>query len=151
MNDFDQIEYEQLSQDWRHRDVLTWRFPSFLILVEGILVAQAFRLSTEHPWIQSVLLSLGAGLAICLTRALSQNLQLQQANKVAIMALFDKDDPKKTTRFCFSSSGSSWLFVFCVIVAIFLIGLLTASLCGVFDVPPLAPDGPGCVKLGAID
>ena len=50
MKDFDQIEYEQLSQDWRHRDLLTWRFPSFLILVEGILVAQAFRLSEEHPW-----------------------------------------------------------------------------------------------------
>lgn len=149
MKDFDQIEYEQLSQDWRHRDVLTWRFPSFLILVEGILVAQAFRLSAEHPWIQSVLLGLGAGLAICLTVALRQNLKLQENNADSIEKRLGKDE--ETTRFAFCPLGSYLLLGFCVIVSIVLIGLFVASLCGVFDVPPLPPGGPSSVDPVAID
>ncbi len=131
MDGFEKIEYEQLSQDWRHRDVLTWQFPSVLILVGGVLVAQAFDLSGEHPWIRSVLLGLGAGLATCLTIALGQNLRLQQANKDAIMALLGKD--KNTTRFAFSRLGSSLLLGFSVIVCIVLIVLFFASLCGSFQ------------------
>lgn len=130
MDDFEKTEYEQLSQDWRHRDVLTWQFPSVLILVGGVLVAQAFGLSGEPPWIRSVPLGLGAGLATCLTIALRQNLRLQQANKDAIMALLGKD--KYTTRFAFSRLGSCLLLGFSVIVCIVLIVLFFASLFGSF-------------------
>ena len=132
MKDFDQIEYEQLSQDWRHRDMLTWRFPSFLILVEGILVAQAFRLSAEPPWIRSVLLGLGAGLAICLTIALIQNLQLQKNNADSVEELLERAN-EESTRFRFTRRGSYILLGFCVLVCFILIGLLCASLSGVFD------------------
>lgn len=132
MNGFVKIEYEQLSQDWRHRDVLTWQFPSVLILVGGVLVAQAFNLSREHPWIQSVLLSFGAGLAICLTVALRQNLKLQQANKDAIMALLKRAN-EESTRFGFRRRGSCLLLAFSGIVCIVLIVLFFASLCGSFQ------------------
>ena len=132
MDDFDKIEYEQLSQDWRHRDVLTWQFPSVLILVGGVLVAQAFDLSGEHPWIRSVLLGLGAGLATCLTIALRHNLELQQRNKEAIKALLEKDekdDKSTTTRFDFPRLGSKLLLRFSMIVCGILIVLFFGAVC----------------------
>ena len=127
MDDFDKIKYEQLCQDWRHRDVLTWQLPSVLILVGGVLVAQAFDLSGEHPWIRSLLLGLGAGLATCLTIALGQNLRLQGADKEAITALL------QDTRFGFFRLGSWLLFGFSVIVCLVLIGLFLASPGGSFQ------------------
>lgn len=131
MDEFKKIEYEQLSQDWRHRDVLTWQFPSVLGLVGGVLVAQAFDLSKDHAWIRSVVLGFGAGLAICLTVALIQNLRLQQANKDAIMRLLGKDE--QTTRFEFAPLGSYLFLGFCVIVCVVLIVLFFGSLCGGFQ------------------
>ena len=32
-------DYQQLSDDWRHRDQLTWQLPSVLVVITGALVA----------------------------------------------------------------------------------------------------------------
>lgn len=88
MKDFKQIEYEQLSQDWRHRDVLTWQLPSVLVIGTGILVGEAFSFPQGlDSWIQSTVLGLAAGLALCLTVALVHNLFLQHKNATALKAL----------------------------------------------------------------
>ncbi len=35
-------EYEQVSEDWRHRDNLTWQLPSILLVVGGVALGTAF-------------------------------------------------------------------------------------------------------------
>ena len=50
MSGFKKIEYEQLSQDWRHRDILTWQLPSVLVIGTGILVGEAFLDSARQPF-----------------------------------------------------------------------------------------------------
>ncbi len=127
MKDFDQIEYEQTSQDWRHRDVLTWQLPSVLVIVGGILVARAFDLSkTAPPWIKNVLLGFTAFLALCLTVALLQNLNLQNKNVKNLKLLSNE----KTQRFNFRMTGSWLFFALSLLLCIFLICLFFFSLVG---------------------
>lgn len=127
MKDFDQIEYEQTSQDWRHRDVLTWQLPSVLVIVGGILVARAFDLpKTAPPWIKNVLLGFTAFLALCLTAALLQNLILQNRNVKNLKLLSNE----KTQRFNFRRIGSWLFFALSLLLCIFLICLFFFSLDG---------------------
>lgn len=39
----DNHDYEQLSDDWRHRDQLTWQLPSVLVAVSGALITVVFQ------------------------------------------------------------------------------------------------------------
>jgi len=119
-------EYIQESNDWRHRDVLTWQLPSILVGVGGILVAQAFDLQDDAPqWIRSAILGLAAGLAFCLTVALEQNLRLQGKNATNIRHFYPQ-----TRRVGFSRTGSRLILGLSVIVCVFLIVLFSLSLTG---------------------
>jgi len=108
------IEYEQVSEDWRHRDVLTWQLPAVLVVVGGVLVREAFDQQTP-PWIGAFMLLLAVALAWCLTMALKQNLDLQSMNRVIAENLYPE-----TKRFPPRKLGSRRLLKLSWVVSIFL-------------------------------
>lgn len=134
MPEWDEIVYKQSSQDWRHRDVLTWQYPAVLVLVGGILVARAFGLQGELSWLRTVLLGIALGLAICLSAALTQNMSLQDKNRDICEKIYEKHSApnrtyyQHTARFTFNRIGSGFLLIFswamCVVLLLlFLYGL----------------------------
>ena len=126
-------EYIQTSHDWRHRDVLTWQLPSILVVVGGLLVAQAFDLPERAPqWIRIIILGFGAGLAFCLTWALLQNLDLQRKNTENLQKLY-----RQTQRFRFARIGSWLLFWLSVIVFFALFAIFVWSIFDFFLIGPV--------------
>ena len=83
-------EYNQISQDWRHRDNLTWQIPSIIVAIGGGLIAGAFGLKIDSRYIcivRPILLGFGALLAFCLTFALAQNLWYQVGSGEALIRI----------------------------------------------------------------
>ena len=39
----DNLDYKQLSDDWRHRDQLTWQLPSVLVVISVALITMVFQ------------------------------------------------------------------------------------------------------------
>ena len=81
-------EYNEISTDWRHRDNLTWQIPSLLSAIAGGLVAAAYTIDLQSPEnlfrVRLVLLGIAAGLSVCLTFALGQNLRYQIGSSIAL-------------------------------------------------------------------
>jgi len=44
-------EYNQISEDWRHRDKLTWQLPSVVIVIGSALTAAAFTLNIDPQYL----------------------------------------------------------------------------------------------------
>ncbi len=72
----DNHDYEQLSDDWRHRDQLTWQLPSVLIAVSGALITIVFQFENLTE-VKYYLLWGGLLFAGLLSIALGQNLYFQ--------------------------------------------------------------------------
>lgn len=72
----DNLDYEQLSNDWRHRDQLTWQLPSVLVAVSGALITIVFQFDKLSE-VKYHLLWGGLLFAGLLTIALGQNLYFQ--------------------------------------------------------------------------
>ncbi len=90
MPNWDEIEYNQISADWRHRDNLTWQIPSVIVVVGGALVTAAFGLDIDHEWlytIRLILLAFGASFSLTLSIALGQNLRYQVGSESALEKL----------------------------------------------------------------
>ena len=90
MPNWDEIEYNQISADWRHRDNLTWQIPSVIVVVGGALVTAAFGLEIDHEWlctIRIILLAFGASFSFTLSIALIQNLWYQVGSESALEKL----------------------------------------------------------------
>ena len=115
MNDDERIEYEQLSEDWRHRDSLTWQIPTLLVAAGGVLVTEAFKLPSAVEWLKPLLLSGGFLLSASLTVALWQNLRLQKENRKTIKRLNPNTD-----RVGFPRIGSGMLLILSCLVTVFL-------------------------------
>ena len=45
-----EVEYSQISQDWRHRDNLTWQIPSIIVVIGGALITAAFALKIDPKY-----------------------------------------------------------------------------------------------------
>ncbi len=43
----DNLEYNQISADWRHRNNLTWQIPSVVVVIGGALITTAFALDIK--------------------------------------------------------------------------------------------------------
>ncbi len=128
MDELEKVRYEQASEDWRHRDQLTWQMPAILVVVGGLLVAEAFKLPDDAPsWVRDALLLFAFGLSISLTLALSQNLILQGKDRKIIETI----DPK-TKRFGFLKLGSFALLILSIAISIFLGWLCWSSIFGGF-------------------
>ncbi len=148
MTNWDEVEYNQISEDWRHRDNLTWQIPSVIVVIGGALIAAAFTLNIE-PCIRPVLLGFGAFLSLCLTFALKENLWYQMGSGEALIKIvkgeinnipMDKvrriHKPKDIdVKICKKQliekhglTGSNCLFKFCVGVTIILFVLLIGSI-----------------------
>lgn len=116
MYDRQKLEYEQASEDWRHRDTLTWQMPAVLVVVGGVVVAEAFKLPAGTPiYIRHVLLLFALGLAVSLTIALTQNIYLQGKSCELIKTL-----NSETKRFEFKRFGSWALLILSWVISIFL-------------------------------
>lgn len=97
----DPIEYQELSADWRHRDILTWQIPTVIVAVTGFLVSKGFELiGHANPLIIQVFFILATGFAFCLTVALWQNLRIQKKHSIEMMSV-----NISTVRFCFMRIG----------------------------------------------
>ncbi len=87
-----------------------------LVVVGGVVVAEAFKLTEESPdYIRPMLLLFAFGLAFCLTLALTQNIYLQKKGRDIIKAL----NPC-TKRFCFGMWGSISLLILSWMISISL-------------------------------
>ena len=117
MNDWEKMEYEQASEDWRHRDQLTWQIPAVVIAVGGFILAEAFKVETPI-WLRCALLIFASTLTFALSVALSQNLSLQQKGRIIIQSLYSE-----TKRFQFGKWGSILFEILCWATCLFL-GLL---------------------------
>ena len=74
----DNHDYQQLSDDWRHRDQLTWQLPSVLVAVSGALIVAVIQFDElERAGVKNYLLWGGLLFAGLLTIALGQNLYFQ--------------------------------------------------------------------------
>lgn len=113
---WNEIEYKQISEDWRHRDNLTWQIPSVMVIVGGVLIATAFRLDSQ---VRFILLVLATSLSFCLTIALAQNLGLQKLSCKQLEYLSEKIG-EKTQRVNFAMIGSYLLFILCILISGFL-------------------------------
>ena len=112
----DQIEYQELSADWRHRDTLTWQMPAVIVAVVGLLVSQGFKLIGDvASVIVWTIFIFATGFASCLTVALGQNLLIQSKNASSLKSIYGN-----TTRFAFLPIGSISLLVLCILLTGFL-------------------------------
>ncbi len=81
-------DYEQLSDDWRHRDELTWQLPSVLVAISGGLITIVFGFDKlDH--LQVYLLWGGLIFAGLLTIALGQNIYFQTTAEDLMDAIND--------------------------------------------------------------
>jgi hypothetical protein len=113
------LEYEETSEDWRHRDSLTWQMPAVLVAVGGLLVANTFNLQeSTPPLIKISILGMTMLFAAFLTVAFRQNLNLQKKNSDVINEL-----NRRTERYKFIRWGSGLFFWLSVAITIFLIAL----------------------------
>jgi len=74
--------YAQISEDWRHRDNITWQIPSVVIAIGGSAIVAAFALDIDPDYARVVrlaILFIASSLSFCLTLALTQNLFYQIA------------------------------------------------------------------------
>ena len=121
--EFTQLEYEQASEDWRHRDNLTWQIPAVLVAVAGFVVSEVFGASNLSPnWIRPGMLAIAATLGVLLSVALIQNLKLQRKSKDIIKSLHD------TERLEFPLMGSNLLIILSWGVSIALLALFVREL-----------------------
>ncbi len=143
MNNWEEIEYNQISEDWRHRDKLTWQIPSIIVIIGGALIVAAFK-DGQSSIVKPILLGFGAGLSLCLTFALCQNLWYQVGSGEALKKLVNGEGislPKDKVRRALSSkdfnicilqfirlvitqlTGSVFLLTVCIIVTCNLVVL----------------------------
>jgi len=148
----DEVEYSQISQDWRHRDNLTWQIPSIIVAIGGGLTAAAFGLNIDPQYIcivRPILLGFGALLAGCLTFALAQNLWYQVGSGEALIRIaspkgstIPNDKLRRTLnrkdfhisrwdfvkRLSVRLTGSAVLLVLCMIITSVLVALFVWSI-----------------------
>ncbi len=149
MTNWEEVEYNQISEDWRHRDNLTWQIPSIIVVIGGALIVAAFTFNMDSQYlciIRPILLGFGASLSFCLTFALAQNLWYQVGSGAALIKIAnDKGDkiPKnKVMRRTLSPkdfdiskwdfiiqlftrlTGSALLLILCICITFILFGLL---------------------------
>ncbi len=147
-----EAEYNQISQDWRHRDNLTWQIPSIIVAIGGGLTAAAFGLNIAPQYIcivRPILLGFGALLAGCLTFALAQNLWYQVGSGEALIRIasckgstIPNDKLRRTLnrkdfhisrwdfvkRLSVRLAGSAVLLVLCMIITSVLVALFVWSI-----------------------
>ena len=115
------VEYEQASEDWRHRDSLTWQLPAVLVAVSTLVVGMTY--PPKDPESKTVLV-LAAALGGVLCVALAQNLKLQHRGRQIIERIH------KTERFGFFMLGSLLLLMLSLGIWLFLIVLCVCGLWG---------------------
>jgi len=153
MTNWNEVEYQQISEDWRHRDNLTWQIPSIIVVIGGALITAAFALNTDPKYlciVRPILLGFGALLSLCLTFALAQNLWYQVGSGEALIKIANdegynlpKDEMRRTLSpkdFCISKkrefikrlftklTGSTLLLILCICIAFILSGLFIWSI-----------------------
>ena len=152
MSKWDEVEYSQISADWRHRDNLTWQIPSVIVVVGGALVTAAFGLEIDPGWeytVRLILLAIGALFSLMLSIALGQNLRYQVGSESALEKLLSgkgKEIPRVrgkarrtlsprdlglserdvARRLVTGLTGSFFLLVLCWLVTFVLIALLVS-------------------------
>jgi len=154
-------EYKQISEDWRHRDNLTWQLPSVVIVIGSALTAAAFTLDIDLQYlyvIRPILLLFGGFLSLCLTYALKENLWYQIGSGEALIKIAqnkgdeiptDKvrriirpedlaiNESMKQLRKKHRLIVSYFFYIFCIFVTIIIFGLsfssIVASVCQLWE------------------
>lgn len=90
-------DYAQLSEDWRHRDQLTWQLPSVLVAVSGALITVVIQFDElKCTGVGDYLLWGGLIFAGLLSIALGQNLYFQTVAE-DLMDAIKKGEPARAS------------------------------------------------------
>lgn len=101
------LEYQEASDDWRHRDHLTWQMPPVVMAALGLGFGQVYTrtFTPEHEWIRVAILVVIAFLSGGLVLTLKQNLTLQNQSHQIITSIYPN-----TGRLGFAKVGSDAFF-----------------------------------------
>ena len=86
-------EYHQLSEDWRHRDVLTWQMPVRIATIAGGSLTLAFT-TAETAILKDAYLLMGGTLVLVLSFTLLQNLWFQAGSTKSLSLILQGETDK---------------------------------------------------------
>jgi hypothetical protein len=101
------LEYQEASEDWRHRDRLTWQMPPVVMAALGLVFGQVY-IGTFAPgdeWIRVAILVVIALSSGGLVLTLKQNLSLQNQSREIITSIY-----RDSGRLGFAKVGSNTFF-----------------------------------------
>lgn len=117
MNDdnWEKIEYSQLSEDWRHRDRLFFVIPSITITVIALFIGVAFGYIT-NLWIRMILLFIVVIWTFTMVVTLHKNIFLKEGTEELLEKLVNKNQilegvsqGKKIFRMYTPEAKRSWI------------------------------------------
>ena len=89
-DNWEKIEYSQLSEDWRHRDRLFFVIPSIIITVSGVFIGVAFGYIT-NLWIRMILLSIVVIWTFTMVITLHKNIFLKKGTEELLEKLANRN------------------------------------------------------------
>ncbi len=100
MNGSMELFYQQLSEDWRMRDRMTWQMPGYLVVIGGVLLASLYSkgFGLEGTPIEPVLLMIGLGFSWIVTFFLARNIYLQAVGQDLLVAIRNGIDLEEVGR-----------------------------------------------------
>ena len=114
-DNWEKIEYSQLSEDWRHRDRLFFVIPSIIITVSGVFIGVAFGYIT-NLWIRMILLSIVVIWTFTMVVTLHKNIFLKKGTEELLEKLVNRNQilegvsqGGKVFRMCIPERKRSWI------------------------------------------
>ena len=89
-DNWEKIEYSQLSEDWRHRDRLFFVIPPIIITVSGVFIGVAFGYIT-NLWIRLILLSIVVIWTFTMVVTLHKNIFLKKGTEELLKKLVNRN------------------------------------------------------------
>jgi len=101
------LEYQEASDDWRHRDRLTGQMPPVVMAAFGLGFGQVYNITfaPEHEWIRVAIHVAIALLSGGLVLTLKHNLILQNQSREIITSIY-----RETGRIGFAKVGSNTFY-----------------------------------------
>lgn len=114
-DNWEKIEYSQLSEDWRYRDRLFFVIPAIIITVSGVFIGVAFGYIT-NLWIRVILLSIVVIWTFTMVVTLHKNIFFKKGTQELLEKLVNRNkilegvsQGAKVFRICTPERKRSWI------------------------------------------